>query len=173
MNDLVKNSIEARKAAFYNAYNIKDEGIKNQIEELFKRIIEFGESCSDSMDFESKFATSPLNQEYIDLFTKVATACEPITYDTKPDHHIKSDAEQVADDIASELRYQVKDATLPARRIARQEAYDKARSTPIIGDIMHAKQLADFFGRFKKNKKEDKVDTDKEKDGKEKKEENK
>ena len=42
----------------------------------------------------------------------------------------------------------------------RQEAYEKTRDMPIIGDIMTAKQHIDFFSRFKKKK--DKKDESKE-----------
>lgn len=154
MNDLVKMSIDGRKNAIFSAYNITEQSIKDKIENLFNKINELGESCVDNMDFESKFASSNLNQEYIDLFTEIATKCTQIVRENQGNRHVKSDAEKIVDDVASEIRYQVKDATLPMRRQMRQEAYDKARNTPIIGEIMEAKQYADFFGRFKKKKKD-------------------
>ena len=164
MNDLVKTSIESRKNAIFSAYDIKDQSIIDKMEDLFRRINELGESCKDSMDFESKFASSELNQEYINLFTEIATKCPPIVRQTE-ERHVKSDAECIAEDIASEIKYQVKDATLPLRRQMRQEAYDKARNTPIICEIMEAKQYADFFGRFKKKKKDkDKEENEKNKE---------
>lgn len=157
MNELVKTSIEARKKAIYNGYKIQDEGLKNKIEELFKRIMEFGEGCKDAGDFEAKFANSPLNQEYIDIFTKVATTCEQIQYDTTPTSPVKSDEEIAKEEVASEIRYQAKEATMPIRRAVRQETYDQARDIPIIGNILSVKQHIDFFSRFKKkDKKENK-----------------
>jgi hypothetical protein len=151
MNDLVKASIDGRKQSFYTAYDINNDNIKNKIEDLFKRIEEFGSSCTDSADFETKFATSPLNQEYINLFTEVATTC-PAKQIEHAEVHVKSDAEYLADDAAMEARCMVDDLTMPARRQARQEAYDAARDMPIIGEAMTAKQHFDFFSRFKKKK---------------------
>lgn len=160
MNDLVKNSIEGRKDAIYNTYNVTEQSIIDKIEDLFRRISEFGENCVDNMDFENKFAVSELNQEYIQLFTEIATTCTPVVRAVE-EREVKSDAEYARDELESELRYQAKEATLPMRRKMRQEAYDEARDTPIIGDIMNVKQHIDFFSRFgklrkkKKDKKEE------------------
>lgn len=154
MNDLVKNSIESRKNAVYSAYDITDQGIIQKIENLFKRINEFGENCSDSLDFENKFASSELNQEYIQLFTEIATTCKPIIRQSE-ERYVKSDKEYILDEFASEIRYQTRNATEPIRRKARQEAYDTARNMPVIGEVLEAKQYIDFFGRFKKKKKKE------------------
>lgn len=161
MNDLVKTSIEGRKNAVYNAYNITEQNIIDKIEDLFRRINEFGENCTDNMDFENKFASSELNQEYIRLFTEIATTCTPIVRQVEQ-REVKSDAEYFKDELKSELKYQVKDTTLPMRRKMRQEAYEEARDTPIIGDIMNIKQQVDFFSRFGKLKKTKKGDKKKE-----------
>lgn len=155
MNDMVKNTIDARKNAFYSAYNIVDESLKNKIEELFARIYEFGESCQDAMDFETKFASSPLNQEYINLFTEVASNSEPVQYTGDNQVEAKSTSQQVLDEVKSDIDYAIKDATLPARRAARQAAYDTARDIPVVGEIMTAKQHIDFFARFRKKKEKD------------------
>ena len=71
MNEYVKNSIDARKQSFYTAYEITDKDIENKIEDLFKKICEFGETCSDAMDFENKFQSSELNNEYINILNGV------------------------------------------------------------------------------------------------------
>jgi len=157
MNDLVRNSIESRKNAILSSYSITEQSVIDKIENLFKRITEFGESCSDSMDFENKFASSQLNQEYIQLFTEIATTCKQTITHSEP-RHVKSDAQYIAEDIASEVRYQTRNVTEPIRRQIRQEVYNETRDMPIIGDIMTAKQHIDFFSRFKKKKekKEDK-----------------
>lgn len=158
MNEYVKYSIEGRKSAFYSAYDIQDEELKRKIDNLFSRIEAFGENCIDAQDFEARFAASELNQEYIALFTEVATKCTPIVREEiNPD--VKSTGEYVADEIKDEIDYQVKEMTMPARRIARQQAYNAARRTPVVGEIMQAKQTADLFGglfRLRKAKKEQK-----------------
>ena len=165
MNDLVKNSIESRKSAILNAYDITDQGIIEKLNDLFNRINEFGENCADTTEFESKFASSQLNQEYIQLFTEIATSCKQIIRESGENRHVKSDAEYVAEEVASEIRYQARNATEPIRRQARQEVYDKARNTPVIGDIMYAKQLTDLFGKFKKKKTKDENSEDDNKKG--------
>ena len=153
MNDLVKNSIEGRKNAIFNAYNITEQSMIEKIENLFKRMNEFGENCKDSMDFENKFASSELNQEYIQLFTEIATTCTQIVRQNEENRHVKSDAEYIAEDIAGEIRYQTRNATEPIRRQIRQETETAARNMPIIGDILTAKQHIDLFNKFKKKKK--------------------
>ena len=155
MNDLVKTSIESRKTAIFNGYEITDENLINKIEELFKRINEFGETCTDNMDFETKFATSQLNQEYINLFTEIATTCPQKSVQNVENREIKSDAQYVLEDVGSEIKYQVDSATMPMRRQMREEAERTARNTPVVGEIMEAKQYADLFGKFFKKKKKD------------------
>lgn len=151
MNDIVKMSIDGRKTAFYSAYEIKDESLIKEIDELFNKIYEFCEDCKDSMQFETAFATSPLNTEYINLFTKVAQTCPPIVREEAPTN-VKSDEEQLKEELESEAKYRMKEATLPARRIAREAATQAARRTPIVGDVMQAKQTLDLFGKFRRKK---------------------
>lgn len=172
MNDLVKTSIEGRRTAIFSAYNITDQSLINKIEDLFKRMSEFGESCKDSMDFETKFASSELNQEYIQLFTEIATNCKPIAVQTE-ERHVKSDGEYIADEVASEIRYQAREATMPMRRQMHEETLKAARNTPVIGDIMYAKQNIDLFsslgrlGKLKKKKTEEKEEKKEKEDNKE------
>ena len=70
MNEIVKQSIDGRKNAFFSAYEVNDQNLVNEINTLFDKIYAFGETCSDSMEFESKFATNPLNQEYILIYSQ-------------------------------------------------------------------------------------------------------
>lgn len=154
MNDSVKLSINSRKDGVYKAYDIKDEALKKEIDALFKEMEKLGKDCKDSGEFEAKLAASSLNQKYIDLFTKVSTKCKPITYE-KEEREVKSDKEKLVDDLKDEAEYQLKEATLPARRIAREEMDKKLRSTPVIGDVIQAKQTLDVFNKFRRKKKKD------------------
>lgn len=159
MNEYVKYSIDARKSAIYSAYDIQDEELRAKIEDLFSRIEEFGKECQDASDFEAKFAASELNQEYINLFTQIVSKCTPIVKEEVVNPDVQSTGEYVAGEIKDEVDYQLKEMTMPARRAARQRADDIARSTPIVGDVMQAKQTADLFGgffRLRKAKKEQK-----------------
>ena len=157
MDESVKACIKGRLDAIYNAYEINDEDIKKKIVDFSMKREDLGYSCQDSMDFETKFA-SDLSKEYTDLFTLIVSSCPAKTIE-HTENHVMSDAEYIADSAGVEARCMVDDITMPARRKARQEAYDAARDVPVLGEVMTAKQHFDFFSRFKK-KKEDKKDAE-------------
>ena len=151
MNEYVKQSIEGRRMAFSSSYELNDI-YKKKVDELFKRIEEFGNSCNDAMDFETKFASSPLNKEYTDLFTEIATNCKYIL-PPPVDSDVKSDSEYLRDEAISDAKYLAKDLTMPVRRAAREEFDKKMRDTP-LGKIEQASNTAWVFKRIfgKKNK---------------------
>ena len=147
MKDIIKTSIKSRYDAFFNAYEINDSKIKNEINDLFKKINEFGDEKNSIEEFESEFAKSPLNTEYINLFTKIATSCKPIVYESNNE---VNNTNPVLDEIASDAKYIVKDLTMPARRKAREEFDKKMRDTP-LGTIEQANNMRYLFKRiFKK-----------------------
>ena len=153
MDDLIKNSINSRKESIFNVYDVKDKKLLKEIDDLFDKMNDLGKQSKDLMDFETKLASSPLNQEYIDLFSKIAQSSNLILKDDDIERtEVKTDAEELAEDVADEARYRMKEATLPARRIAREHVEGKLRSTPIIGDVMGIKQHLDLFGGFKRKK---------------------
>ena len=154
MNSVVKQSIDGRKMAFSSAYELTDT-YKKKVDELFKRIEEFGEGCSDAMDFETKFAASPLNKEYMDLFTEVSQKCKYILPPPVDNPNVKSDAEYYRDEAISDAKYLAKDLTMPARRKAREAFDSKMRDTP-LGQIEQASNTAWVVKRLfgKKNKSE-------------------
>ena len=136
MDDLIKNSIESRIDCIYNSYEIEDEDIKDEIIDIKNRLYELGRSCLDVGEFETKLAGSSLNQEYIDLFTKLAMNCKVKGAEEEKEESV---LEEIGDDAA---RY--------VRRKARQEAYDKVRDVPVVGEVLTAKQHFDFINRFRK-----------------------
>ena len=148
MNEYVKGSIDARKQAFSSAYELTDV-YKKKIDELFKRIEDFGKGCTDAMDFETKFMASPLNKEYTDLFTEVAANCKyilPPPVETEG----KSNKKAIAEEVVSDVKYAVNDLTMPARRKAREAFDSKMRDTP-LGKIEQASNTFSVFKRiFKK-----------------------
>ena len=148
MNEYVKSSIEARKQAFSSAYELTDT-YKKKVDDLFKKIEDFGKSCTDAMDFENKFMASPLNKEYTDLFTEVATNCKyilPPPVETEG----KSNKKAIADEVISDVKYAVDDITMPARRKAREKFDAKLRDTP-LGKVEQASNTLNVFRRlFKK-----------------------
>lgn len=151
MDSGVKLAIDARHDAFKNAYELTDE-FNDEIESLFKKIYEFGKSCKDSMDFETKFASSPLNEEYNNLFMKIGTKCKLRKYETNENVPQKSKSEKVLEEASSDAKYLVKDMTMPARRQARMQMDSKLRDTP-LGKVEQAHNMFYLFKRFKKPKK--------------------
>ena len=151
MNEVIKQSIDGRRMAFSSAYELTDV-YKKKVDELFKRIEEFGKDCTDAMDFETKFMASPLNKEYMDLFTEVASNCKYILPPPVETDDGKSNKEAVMDEVISDAKYIAKDLTMPARRAAREEFDKKMRDTP-IGKIEQASNTAWVFKRMfgKKN----------------------
>ncbi len=152
MDEYVKQSIDSRRNALFASYDVKDAEILNKIEALFAEIEKLGKECSDAMDFEGKFAASPLNQKYLDLFTEVATKCQPkvaapaVDTTTMEADFKKGMAQGAAESIADEaLRHVV-----PTRAAVHQKAYDAARDIPGVGEALSIKQHVDFFGRFRK-----------------------
>lgn len=150
MDKVVKQSIEARRNAFGMSYVINDESIKKEIDNLFEKISDLGEKCADAMDFETKFLASPLNTEYNNLFIKIGTTCKPIIHNNTGDKDIKSDKEYLREEVESDVKYALKDLSMPTRRKAREELDFKLRNTP-IGKIEQLSNTASVFKRiFKK-----------------------
>lgn len=154
MEELIKNSIDARYNAFMNYYDITDKSIQKKIDDLFKKINELGESSKDVMDFESKFAASPLNGEYTSLFTEIASNSKPcVSHDAMVEPVVKDDKEYLVEEIESDAKYVMEDLSMPARRAAREAFDSKMRDTP-LGQIEQASNTAYLFKRiFNKHKK--------------------
>lgn len=149
MNEYVKQSIDGRKLAFTSAYEL-DNVYKKKVDELFKKIEDFGKDCTDAMDFETKFMASPLNTQYTNLFTEVSSNCKYILPPPVDNPDVKSDKEQVRDEVLSDAKYIAKELSMPARRKAREAFDSKLRDTP-LGKIEQARNTAWLFKRiFKK-----------------------
>ena len=154
MDENVKTSIEARKTAITNTYEVTGD-LKTKFDELFKKIEELGKSAKDSADFEAKFAASPLNQEYVDLFTEIATKNTATGLKGAANAMNTSVGEMVSEEIMDAAGSRLKQAVSPTRAQINQAATDKLRSIPGVGDAMSVKQHLDFFSRFKKPKEDE------------------
>ena len=138
-NNIKVSCIDSRRTAIDSTYTGNDEKILNMIDDFFKRLEEFAKDCKDVADFETKFQASPLSNQYNSLFTKILGG--------------EIDAKKEAKDAALYADEDIADsATHTARMHARMEAESALRNTPIVGDVMTAKQHFDFFSRFKKKK---------------------
>lgn len=148
MDQYIKTSIDSRKEAFFNSFSVPEE-FKKKIDELFKKIEELGKSCKDVGDFETKFAASPLNQQYLDLFTELATSvgAKPVEDEVKRKQN-QGIAEAIAEGVMESSAQRVKQAVMPTRAAVNQKVMDSARSMPVVGEALHVKQYADLFGGF-------------------------
>lgn len=148
MDSNIKKSIDAKKDAFKASFEI-GATTQKKIDALFKDIEKLGLKCKDVGEFEAEFAKSPLNQEYLDLFTEIAT---------------KSTAKTVAKGAAvgaiESIADQAIDNIVPTKAAVHQKASDIARSVPVLGDAIDIGEKASYighlgklFGKKKKDKK--------------------
>jgi len=72
MDNYIRQSIDARKNAFSASFEISAK-MQEKINSLFVEIEKLGEKCKDVGEFETEFSKSPLNQQYMDLFTEIAS----------------------------------------------------------------------------------------------------
>lgn len=105
MNDLVRNCVESRKSAIFNAYDVKNENNLSRIEEFFTKLENFANDYNDVMEFENAFASSELNQEYMTLFTEIATTESPKNIDMNQYNQNPNElkAEEIGEMVADEV----------------------------------------------------------------------
>ena len=158
MDEYIKQSIEGRKNAIGATYEVS-AGMQKKIDTLFGEIEKLGGKCKDVGDFEAKFAASPLNQKYLDLFTEVATNSQVKATVPKVDKSgiAKMVAGGTALGVAESALDQAVNNVVPTRAAVNQEVTDAVRKTPVIGDAMdiaekagYAAHLGKLFGRKRK-----------------------
>ena len=135
MDSNIRISVDSRRNAIFNTYNIDDGKILDKINDLFNRIEEFASTCSDIQDFETKFLTSPLNQEYTNIFTEVATKCSMKGAQESSDESLIKN--ELLDDISHPIKSQLN-----------QKKMDVLRDLPVVGDIMYAQQNIDMVNKL-------------------------
>lgn len=164
MDKYIKQSIEGRKNAIGATYEVSAE-MQKKIDALFSEIEKLGVECKDVGDFETKFATSPLNQKYLDLFTEVATSSKAKTETPKVSTSEvgKMVTKGTAVGVAESALDQAVDNVIPTRAAVNQGITDVARKMPVIGDAIDIGQKASYamhigkiFGSRKKKKKDEK-----------------
>lgn len=148
MDKYVEVSIKARKDGIFNAYEVTDAGTLKKIEDLFSEIDALGRSSKDVSEFETKFAASPLNQKYMDIFTELAKTQATANV---AGSFAKQAATGVATNVAREVVQNATGGVVPtSRAAAHQKVMDVARDIPGVGEALEIKQQVDFFGMFKK-----------------------
>lgn len=136
MNELIRNSIEAKRKAIFDYHDIENKKLLEKIENYFKKVEEFGSKYDDIMKFENDFAASPLMKEYTDIFTEIVE---------KENLPTMVEETSVADEIKDNVERRIKAQ-------ARQKRDDELRSMPVVGDVLEVKQHIDLFSKFRKNK---------------------
>ncbi|MBO7657064.1 hypothetical protein J6S55_00210 [Candidatus Saccharibacteria bacterium] len=150
MDKYIESSIKTRKDAIFNAYEVTDKGMVKKIDDLFSEIEKLGAECGDVSEFETKFAASPLNQKYMDIFTELAQGAATANV---AESFAKQAAVGAATNAARGAIMSATGGVVPtSRAAANQKVMDAARSIPGVGEALEVKQYADFFGRFKKKK---------------------
>lgn len=151
MDEYIKQSIEGRKNAIGATYEVSAE-MQKKIDALFGEIEKLGGKCKDVGDFEAKFAASPLNQEYMNLFTEIATGA----VNKRAAGQV---AESMAGGVVEGMARNALGNVVPTRASARQAVDDTLRKTPVVGDVIDISQKAGYvahlgklFGGRKKKK---------------------
>ena len=144
MDKIIRQSIDARKAAYANSFEI-DAEMQKKIDALFSEIEKLGEKCKDAGEFEAEFSKSPLNQKYMDLFTEIAT--KSVTKNA-----VKGAAVGAVQSVAEQALRNV----VPTRAAVHQKAYDEVRKIPGVGDAIDISEKASYASHlvklFKRNK---------------------
>ena len=152
MDKNIEQSIKVRKDVIFSTYDVKDEKILKKIDGLFEKISDFGKKCKDVSEFETKFAASSLNQEYMNLFTEIAT-------NSASKQAAGQVAESMAGGVVEGMARNALGNVVPTRASARQAVDDTLRKTPVVGDVLDISQKAGYvahlgklFGGRKKKK---------------------
>ena len=146
MNEYIKQSIEARRAAIYDNCKVDDK-MKKKVDEVFTEIEEFGAKYDDNGKFETDFAASPLNQKYIELFTELATSSQATTRKKAVGQAIVGG---IANSVVSRATDGIINKVVPTRASIHQAKYDMARKIPGVGDALHLKNQVETVKHFGK-----------------------
>lgn len=164
MNEYIINAIDIRKKSFFDYYEIKDKKLLIEIDELFNNINILGQSSKDVSEFETKFANSSLNTQYLDLLTKTATSCKLKEIHVETVFTEKDVKEKIKEDVKDELKYLSREVYIDACSVTDKTfgITDKIRDTPVLGELWEIENQTYFFSdmkdkiidKFKKNKKD-------------------
>lgn len=149
MDAQIKNSIDIRKNTIFDVYNVDDKEMQIKIENLFLKIEELANECKDVAEFETKFTSSKLNKEYMDLFSELPSKC---TLKNAIKNQVKENFNQqtIANDIKNEIEFQSTESINRIEAHACNQVIDKVSDIPVIGDVIQAKKTFDVFKRFKR-----------------------
>lgn len=163
MNEYVKISVDSR-IDFFNKYYSVPESAKNSVENFIKEITVLGESCSDSTEFESKFISSGLSEQ----FNNLLNCCTPKAYkmtdeekqysksiakDVVFEGGKKEIAKDIAKDVVDTIAVEAKEEAHAIKRKVMMEAGVYDEYTRVSNAIDDAGRVGKFIGGLFKKKK--------------------
>lgn len=158
MDEYVQNSINVRKSTIYDNYHNVPPEVEAKIDDIFERMVEFGEKYTDVIAFENDFQQSDLNKEYIAIFTDLAVVNGPDSISFKdsafnPKNYSSDDLKEMGKrELKEDARYLVKDAIVSELHKTAIERDQALRDIPVVGEIIQAKRTIDMLGRFRRRK---------------------
>ena len=156
MDKGIMQSIDARRGALYNYFDLPDEA-RVRAEEVFGRMEELGRGCADRAAFENVFAFSTLAEEYNALFADFARyVILPEGVPTVEEHRREVAASQARSVVKGQAERAVKSAVVRAMPDWLHEVRTYGvYNIPVIGRIFSAMNTANVFGRlFRRRPKE-------------------
>ena len=153
MEESVSKQIEMRRQAIDDNYTVPVQA-QAAVEQFFADMAQLGEDCADAGEFEARFAASPLNQQYLDIFPQLKVKSSVITQGIKAGAEARAaDKELLAQDIKEEAEYMLRDIGVQLRRPVMNELRDRARDIPGVGEAVTAGRTVGMLKRlFGKNK---------------------
>ncbi len=152
----IMQSIDARRGALYNHFDLPDDA-RVRAEELFGRMEELGRGCADRAAFETAFIGSPLEAEYNALFADFARyVILPEGVPTVEEHRREVAASQARSVVRGQAERAVKSAVVRAMPdwLHDLRTYG-VYNIPVIGRLFSAMNTANVLGRlFGRRKKE-------------------
>ena len=148
MDQYVKGCIETRRESLENYFLIPDDR-REEIEAVFAEMEQLGETCADAAEFEQKFAASPTNQKYMDLFQTLKPDPKAVAGAVKDSVSQRyADKKNLVKDVAEMAAFEVKQEVIqPLRHEAYLEREEFLREN--VPGYMEAKTAANTAGLLK------------------------
>ncbi|MBQ4527482.1 MAG: hypothetical protein II998_05360 [Clostridia bacterium] len=162
MVDEVKKCIEIR-TEFFSKYYIVPQSMQADVDAFTKELYNMGENCTDSMDFEQRFAGGGYSEKFNSLLMSctpkpVSMTEEQKQYSKQVEKELYKESggsvvRDIVDDVADTMMVEAEEEAISQRRKAMIEAGVFDDYTRATNHIENAKGLFGFFkNKFGKNK---------------------
>jgi len=131
MDENIKNSINMR-TSFFEEYYIVPQEVKPEVDAFIDEINLLGETSSDAMDFESRFAATGLSEQFNVLLTK----CTPKAYKmSKEEKQVVKETKKEMFDGKEFAKHIAKETLDYASVMAEEELIAQSRKRMIEDDV--------------------------------------